>query len=117
MKNGKVAVDRLKTKLGNVGDLELKGFYNMDGALDYQGTLLLSREWTRGIMSQGSLLGGLAGLLGDQSVERLKLPLVITGTVDKPAVNLDYSALGQNVQDNLGRKAEDVLNNLIKKKK
>ena len=67
-------------------------------------------------MLQGGLLGGLAGLFANGSVERIKLPLAIGGTIDKPAVNIDYSALSKNVQDNLTEDAGGLLKSLIKKK-
>jgi len=116
VRDGKVSLDKLKTKVGNVGDLELGGFYAFDGEIGYKGSLLLSKEWTAQLMSQGGLLGGLAGLFTNGSVERIKLPLAIGGTIDKPAVNIDYSALSKNAQDNLTKDAGDFLKGLIKKK-
>ncbi len=116
VRDGKVSLDKLKTRVGNVGDLELGGFYAFDGEIGYKGSLLLSKEWTAKLMSQGGLLGGLAGLFANGSVERIKLPLAIGGTIDKPAVNIDYSALSKNVQDNLTKDAGDLLKGLFKKK-
>ncbi len=116
VKDGKVRVDKLKTEVGNAGNLELDGFYSFDGEIDYRGSLLLSRDWTAHLISQGGLLGGLASLLGDQSVDRIKLPLAIGGTIDKPKVNFDYSSLGKNAKDNLSKEAGNFLKDLFKKK-
>ncbi len=116
VKDGKVKLDKLKTKVGTIGDLELDGSYSFENELDYRGSLLLSKEWTQDLMSKGGLLGGLAGLFADQSVKRLKLPLVIGGTVDKPTFNIDLSSLGKNATENVKEKAGNLLKDLFKKK-
>ncbi len=116
VKDGKVRLDELKTRFGSMGDLELDGFYAFSGELGYKGSLLLSKEWTANLLSQGSLLGGLAGLFTDKSIDRIKLPLAIGGTVAKPTVNVDYSSLGKNVQQNLSKDAGNFLKDLLKKK-
>ncbi len=117
VQDGRVKLDRLKTRLGDIGDLELDGFFALDySGLEYKGTLLLSKEWTKDLLAQSGLLGGLAGLFGDSSVDRLKVPLTISGTVDNPQVDLDYSAMGGNVKDNLSKEAGNLLKDLFKKK-
>ncbi|MFH1372730.1 MAG: AsmA family protein [bacterium] len=116
VQDGRVILDNLKTGVGKLGDLELGGYYAFDGGIQYRGSLLLSREWTEQLMSQGGLVSGLAGLFADKSVERIKLPLAIDGTVDKPAVNLDFSAMGQNLGDDLTKDAGNLLKGLFKKK-
>lgn len=116
VKDGKVSLDKLKTEVGTMGDLELDGFYAFSGDIGYKGSILLSKEWTGRLMSQGGLLSGLAGLFTDKSIERIKLPLAIGGTLDKPSVEIDYSALAKNVQDNLSKDAGDFLKGLFKKK-
>ncbi|HWR82136.1 MAG TPA: AsmA-like C-terminal region-containing protein, partial [Candidatus Deferrimicrobium sp.] len=116
VKDGKVGLDQLKTKVGGVGDLEIGGFYGFDGTLHYQGSLLLSPEWTAKLLAQGGLLGGVAGLFADQSVNRIKLPLVVSGTTDKPDLALDYSSLSKGAKDNLSKEAGDLLKGLFKKK-
>jgi uncharacterized protein involved in outer membrane biogenesis len=116
VEDGKVRLDKLKTKVGKMGDLELDGYYSMTGDLEYKGSILLSKEWTSQLLSQGGLLGGLAGLFTDKSVERIKLPLVIGGTIDKPTAKIDFSALTQGAQNNLTKDAGNFLKNLLKKK-
>ncbi len=116
VKDGKVGVDKLKTQLGSMGEVELDGFYSFAGNIDYTGTILLSKEWSQKLVSSGGLLGNVAGLITDKSVDRIKLPIGFGGTIDKPAVAIDYSALGKNLQDNLKGEAENVLQNLLKKK-
>ena len=104
VKDGKVGLDNLKTSLGVIGDLEIGGFYGFDGELDYKGSILLSKEQTKKIMSElskNSLLGGLAGLLNNKSVERIRLPIKLGGTVDKPKPEIDMTALAGNAGKNL----------------
>jgi hypothetical protein len=117
VKDGKVALDNMRTHLGNLGDIELSGFYGFDGSLEYSGTLELTRDMTTKLTSGGGLLGGLAGLLTDKSSERLRLPLKITGTVDSPIANLDYSAISKAAGNDLKDKAGGLLEGLLKKKK
>jgi hypothetical protein len=116
VQDGKVRVDKLKAKIGKMGDLELDGFYAFKGDIGYKGSLLLSQEWTQQLLSQGGLLSGLAGMLTDKSAERIKLPIVIGGTLEKPSMNVDYTALSKNAQDNLTKDAGDFLKDLFKKK-
>jgi hypothetical protein len=116
VKDGKVRLDKLKTRVGTMGDMELDGFYAFTGSLEYKGSILLTKEWTSQLMSRGGLLSGLAGLFTDKSVDRIKLPIVIGGTVEKPSFNVDYSALTKGAQDNLTKDAGKLLNDLFKKK-
>ncbi|MFQ6007441.1 MAG: AsmA family protein [Candidatus Zixiibacteriota bacterium] len=116
VQNGKVRVDKLKARIDKAGDLELDGFYSFNGDIGYNGSILLSREWTQRLLSQGGLLSGLAGVLTDKSAERIKLPIAIGGTIDKPSVSFDYTALSKNAQDNLKKQAGDLLKDLFKKK-
>ncbi len=108
VENGKVRADRLKTSLGDVGDLLLDGHYGFDGSLDYQGNILLSRNWSdkvgeslKDILPKGGVLGNLADILSGGSTERLKLPVFITGTVDNPSFGVDLESLGQGAAGNL----------------
>ena len=117
VKDGKVSVDKLKTQLGKVGEVELDGFYSFAGDLSYGGTILLSKEWSQKLLSQKGLVGGLAGLLSDKSVDRIKLPIAFGGTLDKPSFDVDYSALTKNIGDNLKDDAGNLLQNLLKKDK
>ncbi len=114
--DGRVALDELTTSLGNLGDIGISGFYGFDGSLEYKGTILLSESWTQKLLSKSGLVGGLMGLISDRSIDRVRLPLAITGTVDKPELSVDYSAMGDAMGDNLKDDAKDLLQGLFKKK-
>ena len=108
VKDGKVGLDNLKTSLGVIGDVEIGGFYDFNGGIQYKGSVLLSPDYTKQVMSflsKGNVLGGLTGLFTDKSVDRLRLPLLIEGTVDDPKVQVDMASLsnvaGQNLKDKL----------------
>jgi len=116
VRDGKVYLDQMKTKLGDIGDLDIDGFYAFSGEIDYNGSILLSKAWTEKLLSKGGLIEGLAGLLSDKSVDRVKLPLSFGGTLDKPEFKIDYSALTKDVGDNISKEAGDFLNGLLKKK-
>ncbi len=118
VKDGKVGLDKLKTSLGSVGDIELGGFYDFNGGIEYKGTVLLSQEYTKKVMSflsKGDLLGGLGGIFTDKSVERMRLPLLIEGTVDDPKVKVDMASLGQTAGQNLIDKLSGFLQDQFKK--
>ena len=107
VKGGKVALDKLKTRLGSLGDLELDGFYGFDGVIDYTGSLLLTRENTKELTSKDLL----SSLFSENSVERMKLPIKVGGTIDKPKFEIDYNDLlknaGKNLKDDIGSKIGD----------
>jgi len=117
VKDGKVYLDKMKTKLGNLGDMELDGYYGFNDEINYNGSILLSEATTKDLMSKGGLLGGLAGILSDKTSTRLKLPLKLVGTVNKPKAEIDYSTLTEKAGDNLKDGAKNLLNGLLKKKK
>ncbi|MFZ5980411.1 MAG: AsmA family protein [Candidatus Zixiibacteriota bacterium] len=117
VKDGKVYLDNMKSRLGSIGDLEVGGYYGFNNDIEYTGTILLSEETTKKLTSQGGMLSGLAGILSDDETGRVKLPIKIFGTVDKPEADIDYSALTKNAGDNLKDKATDLFQGLIKKKK
>ncbi|UCE25825.1 MAG: AsmA family protein [Candidatus Zixiibacteriota bacterium] len=115
VKDGKVSVDKLQTGLGKVGDVQLDGFYAFTGDISYSGTILLSKEWSEKLVSQKGLLGNLAGLLSDKSVDRIKLPIAFGGTIDQPSFDVDYTALAKNLGENLKDEAGNLLDKLKKK--
>ena len=115
VKDGKVWLDKLKTNLGNIGELELDGYYAFAGNVDYKGSILLSKDWTQSLLSNKGLLGDAAGFLTDKSVDRIKLPIVMGGTIDKPSFKVDYDALGKAAGDKLKDKVDDAVNNLLNK--
>ncbi|MDH3890794.1 MAG: AsmA family protein [candidate division Zixibacteria bacterium] len=108
VKDGKVGIDKLITKLGDLGDLELDGFYGIfDGSLNYNGTILLSQERSK------KLMGGLGSLFGSGNTGRVKLPLSIGGTFDNPKPSLDTDAIKDNLGDNLKKEAEGLIKGLF----
>ena len=115
VEDGKVRVDELATSLGDIGDLVLDGYYGFDGSLDYNGSLLLTERLTQKLLSSSGLVGGLAGLLQDDSIDRVKLPVKITGSMDQPAFAVDYAALSKSLGEGLKGKAEGLLDRLFKK--
>jgi hypothetical protein len=115
VEDGKVRLDQLATSMGDIGDLVLDGYYGFDGSLDYNGSLLLTERLTQKLLSSSGLVGGLAGLLQDNSVDRVKLPVKITGTMDTPAFAVDYAALSESLGEGLKGKAEGLLDRLFKK--
>jgi hypothetical protein len=118
VKDGKVGLDNLKTSLGDIGDIEIGGFYAFNGGLEYKGSVLLSKEATKKVMSfltKDDVLGGLTGLFTDKSVDRLKLPLLIEGTVDDPKVKVDMAGLSKTAGQNLKNKLGSFLMDQFKK--
>ena len=107
VKDGRVGIDKLTTALGDLGDLELGGYYSFDGGLNYQGSLLLSKERSQ------KLLGGLSSFFGSDNGGRVRLPLSIGGTMNSPKLNLDISAIKDNLGDDLKKKAEGLLKDLF----
>ena len=116
VKDGKVKMDALKITAGNLGDITLDGFYSFSGELNYTGDVLLSKAWTEKLMSKGGLIGGLSSLFSDKSVERVKLPLTISNTIDDPKMNFDFSVMVKDNQDKIKEEAGNLLKGLFKKK-
>ncbi|MBU0983416.1 MAG: AsmA-like C-terminal region-containing protein, partial [candidate division Zixibacteria bacterium] len=115
VENGKVMLDRLTTTIDNVGDITIDGSYAFTGALDYSGTIKLTKENTEKLMSNG-LMGNVASLLVGKKSQRIEIPLKISGTVDKPKAELDYSTLSKGMGENLNEQAGNLLEGLFKKK-
>ncbi|HOP07374.1 MAG TPA: AsmA family protein [candidate division Zixibacteria bacterium] len=113
VQDGKVMVDALKTSLGNIGDLTLDGFYGFNGDISYNGSLFLSESMTSELMNQSGVTSALGGLLGGKSAtKRIKLPLTVSGTVDKPKVGIDLS---EALKDGAKGQLEDALKGLLNK--
>ena len=117
VQDGKVMLDQMTSSLGNVGDVSMDGFYSFAGDISYTGSILLSKDQTQKLLSKGSLLGGLVGILSDKSIDRIRLPLKVSGTIDKPKVEIDFSALSKDVGKNATEEAGNLLKGLLKKKK
>jgi hypothetical protein len=112
---GRVAVNDLTTSLGNMGDMSISGSYGFDGTIEYTGVLDLSQSWSEDLIAKDGVLGVLGGLLTDKSTGRLALPLVVGGTITKPKVEIDFSALTRQAGENLLEDAGGALKGLFKK--
>ncbi|MEE8576314.1 MAG: AsmA-like C-terminal region-containing protein, partial [candidate division Zixibacteria bacterium] len=118
VKDGRISLDDLATKLGNVGDFSIGGWYGFDGSIGYTGSLLLSEEQSTKLLSQKGLAGGLAGLFSSSDANtRVRLPFKIDGTTDHPKATLDFASLTENAGKNILKDAGNALQNLFKKKK
>jgi uncharacterized protein involved in outer membrane biogenesis len=113
VENGRVGLNDLKTRLGNLGDLTLGGSYGFDGSLEYDGALLLTREQTESLYATGGLAGSVANLFGNQA-ERLRLPLTVGGTMTSPRMDIDYSELTDNLRSQVNDSLKDELNDKLK---
>lgn len=111
--SGRVRLDDVTSKLDKIGDITIGGFYGFDGGLQYKGSLLLSPPLTEKLLGK---LGDLGGLLKPKSVDRMALPLVVGGTVDKPSVKLDMSAVTRSAGKNILEGVGDKLKGLLPKK-
>jgi hypothetical protein len=116
VKDGKVYVDSLKTRLGNIGDVTIGGYYGFNDQIGYTGSILLSESMTQKLASQGGILGGVASLFTGEKTQRIDVPLKIGGTIDKPNVEIDWQAMQETAGDKMKDKAGDLLKGLFKKK-
>ncbi len=113
--DGRVKLDKLQSSLGNLGKMAVDGYYGFDGSLDYTGELELSRSASEKLLSGGGLLSNVSSLFGTKETQQLVLPLKVTGTVDNPKTEIDYSALSKNLNENLKNEAGGLLDKLLKK--
>lgn len=112
VEDGKVRLDDLQTSLGELGDLELGGWYGFNGDISYDGSILLSRRWSEKLLG-GGLLGD---ILGDSGSDRARLPVKADGTLDSPKFNIDWNALSKQTGEKLMEKGSDLLKGLFEKK-
>lgn len=95
VRDGRVGLDTLATRLGDLGELVFGGGYAFTGELDAAGGLLLSEDLSRKLRNPGGVVGRVAGLLGGGGaaapVERVVVPLRAGGTLTKPSVELDVA--------------------------
>ena len=111
MENGKVSFDKLQSTMGDIGDLELDGFYHINGDINYVGKVLLTKEMTAKALSK---IKGITSILSNENaIDRVALPVKITGTVEKPSLSIDISGIAKDAGKNL---LEDIGNSLFKKK-
>ena len=111
VKDGKVQLDQLTSRLGTLGDVAVSGYYGFDGNLQYDGSILLTEETTTKVKNS---LGDVASAF--KGVKRLKLPLTIGGTTDDPQLKVDFGSVTDMAKQNLLDQATDKLKNLLKKK-
>lgn len=109
VEDGRVGLDQFKTKLGSFGDLNLGGSYGFAGDLEYQGSILLTKDQTARLYASGGLVGSVVSKLGADA-ERLNLPISVGGTMTSPKMNIDYSELTSNLQDQI---QEEVTEGLV----
>lgn len=93
VESGRVILDGLKAGLGTLGDVTLSGSYGFAGDLQFGGSLLLTKDRTTKLLQSEGLVGKMAQLLGAGQTDRLALPLTVGGTLTKPSLKVDYSAL------------------------
>ena len=122
VKDGKVGLQNVRTRLGSLGDVTFGGTMAFTGELDYTGQILLTEEQTTRLFTGGAL-GELGKLLGAQRPQRLALPLAVGGVRTDPKVKLDLAAVTGDLQERAakeqGKKLEDAakgkLDDLLKK--
>ncbi len=113
IKDGNVIVNDLSAKVGDLGNIWLNGSYSFSNDVSFTGTLELSTTMTEKIISKSRLLGDIGTLFGRNAIDRIKLPIKISGTVTEPKLTIDLNLLGNNGEDKLKEKAKDFLKNLI----
>jgi hypothetical protein len=120
VENGRVKIDKLKTSLGNLGDVEIGGSYGFNGGLAYTGSVLLSKDMTSKILNSNKLFGSVAGALTNDETQRMTLPLSIEGTIEKPVLKLDAEGMVKQASSSLLKNAKDdvlqKLGDIFKKK-
>lgn len=113
--DGRVHLNALKTRLGQLGDVSLDGYYGFNGDLAYTGAVLLTEAQTDDLFS-GGLLGELGNLLGGRRPKRLEIPLAVTGTRAKPQVKLELDAVAHDLQKLVVQEQGDKLEDDAKRK-
>lgn len=110
VEDGRVKIEKLKTSLGGLGDLEIGGSYGFNGGLAYNGSVLLSKDMTSKILNSNKLFGSIAGALTNDGTQRMALPLSIEGTIEKPVLKLDAEDMVKQASGSLLKNAgDDVL--------
>ncbi len=113
IEDGKVKLDNLTSRLGSLGDFTLGGYYSFDNQIAYNGSIILSKENTEKLQSKKGVLGLLGGLVNEKGSDRIKFPLIVSGTIEQPKIKIDYSSLTKNVKENIldeaGNKLKDLL--------
>lgn len=113
VENGRVGLNDLTTKLGSFGDLTLGGSYGFAGDLQYNGSILLTKEQTTSLYSSGGLVGSVANLFGNKA-ERLRLPISVGGTMTSPKMDIDYSELTDNLRSQLNDDLKEEVGRKLK---
>lgn len=120
VRDGRVIVDGLKTTAPEIGDIDLTGSYGLidPGTINFTGSLVPSKQLLQTLASKGGLAGAVAGMLGNSKV---KLPIVIGGTLTSPQMNFDLSGMTssatEGLKQGLQNQLQDQFNKLLPKKK
>jgi hypothetical protein len=116
VENGKVSLDKLVTGLGGLGDAEVEGYYSFAGGISGDGAVVLTKELSQSYAAKNGLLGN---ALIDKKTQRLSIPLLIGGTIEKPTFKLNYAALTNKIQesvkDETKKAIEEGASSLLKK--
>ncbi|SYZ73369.1 hypothetical protein TRIP_C21487 [Candidatus Zixiibacteriota bacterium] len=114
VKDGRVIFDGMKF-LSSFGDWNMSGSVGFDGSIEYSGDVLLSDQITGNLMSQSTMVSGLASLLKDSRTGRVRVPFRLGGSYSNPKISLDLNAK-EKAKDNLKGKVDSALQDLLKKK-
>jgi hypothetical protein len=112
VQDGKVRTDKLTTSLGSIGQISVDGFYAFNGALDYSGKILFSKEKTSKLLSQNKLLGDLASGLVKNG--QLELGWFYREQDGQTNYGLDQAAIEKAVKDAAGDQIKDAAQDLLK---
>ncbi len=105
VENGRVTLDDFTT-LSRFGKWNLGGSIGFDGSLDYHGSILLTEELSKELLTKAGFQQYF------QSGKRLDMPFTLKGTYAKPQVGLD---MGEAIKRNLptGDAAKNLLDKLF----
>lgn len=109
VEDGRVSMDKLTTRLGNLGDMEFAGSYGFDGKVKYDGKVLLSEQLSEKLQSKTDIL---SSILKPKSISRISLPLVIDGTVENPNLKIDTKALKEALGESVTDELESILDKI-----
>jgi hypothetical protein len=114
VRDGRLIIEGLKTTISEIGDIDLTGSYGLTdpGTISFSGSLTPTKELLQSLASKGGVTGMVAGLLGNTKV---KLPIVIGGTLTDPKVNFDMSGMTSSATEGAKQGLQDQLKNQLNK--
>ncbi len=98
VEDGKVKAEKLTTAISGMGDAEIEGYYTFDNKISFNGAIVLTKELSQNYAARNGLIGG---LLLDSKTQRLRIPLVIGGSIEKPEIKIDFAALTSKVKESI----------------